>query len=96
MEIIVFLAHFATSAHALEAGIVLTNVWLCRVTYKAIPADERPHHRLVAWVVGSHRAACRRLRHQCWVLPVELVELHKREAIATEVMRHHREKFQQG
>lgn len=58
MEIIatlVHLAHYAISAHALEAGIVLTNILLMRVTWKAVPAAERPHRKLARRLVRHYR-----------------------------------------
>jgi hypothetical protein len=56
-ELALILAHFvhvAVSAHALEAGIILTNVYLARVTFRAIPRDERPHRKLYRRVVRHH------------------------------------------
>jgi hypothetical protein len=77
MEIIIILSHLVEiAAHApIETGIVATNVWLARVTIKAIPRDERPHHRIARWAV-------RKCRHQYCLdlIPVELAVVNRHRA----------------
>ena len=101
MEIIAILTHLyhaLAAAHAFEAGIVATNVWLVKATYTAIPAADRPHRQVVRLTLRAHRAVMLRVRHQhrlrmiptCWV-----AFLRDRE-IATQVAANHWTKFQQG
>lgn len=77
MEIIIILGHLVEIvAHApLEAGIVATNVWLARVTIKAIPPAERPHRKLVAFVIRK----CRR-QYCLDLVPLDLAVLNRHRA----------------
>lgn len=49
--------HTATALHLTEAGIILTNMILVRVTAKTLPEGVKQHFRL-------RRLLVRRLRHQ--------------------------------
>jgi hypothetical protein len=49
--------HAAATLHLIEAGIVVTNIALVRVTAKTLPEGVKQHFRL-------RRLVLRRLRHQ--------------------------------
>ena len=92
------LAHFLLSAHALEAGIVATNAWLVKATYSAIPADDRPHNRVIVFCGRAPRAVMLHVRHQHRLRMIDAgwAAFQAEREIAERVMAHHRAKFQQG
>jgi len=98
IEILLHVAHLAVSAHALEAGIVATNMWLVKATYSAIPADERPHLRVVRFAKRAPRAVMLHVRHQhrLRMIPAEMVAERMAAAVQAEINRRHREKFLEG
>jgi hypothetical protein len=75
MDLFVLLGHLlALAAHApIETGIVLTNAWLVKATYTAIPSAERPHNRLA-------RAVSRRRRPRADLITVELAVINRHRA----------------